>query len=131
MSYWILTIGAKVISCTTVQRLTQLEKNTDEWSNKMRQYDEKMQQRIENVQGTSINVSEIPQWNRLSMDEYDTEFIEEFESKVSDDSIPEADDQYGEVDNYINMKLNLHRGGGALPPFHGGANQRAREARAR
>ena len=112
MSYWILTISAKVISCTTVQRLTQLEKNTDEWSNKMRQYDEKIQQRIENVQGTSINVSEIPHWNRLSMDEYDTEFIEEFKSKVSDDSIPEADDQYGEVDNYINMKLNLHRGGG-------------------
>ena len=112
MSYWILTIGAKVISCTTVQRLTQLEKNTDEWSNRMRQYDEKIQQRIENVQGTSINVSEIPQWNRLSMDEYDIEFIEEFKSKVSDDSIPEADDQYGEVDNYINMKLNLHRGGG-------------------
>ena len=41
MSYWILTISGKVISYTTVQRLTQLEKDTDKMSRRMKDYDKK------------------------------------------------------------------------------------------
>ena len=39
MSYWILPSSGIPISCTTVQRLTELEKKTDEWISKMEQYD--------------------------------------------------------------------------------------------
>ena len=62
------------------------------------------------VQGALVNINEVPQWNRLSIDEYDEEFIKEFRNKVSDDSIPEADTQCNERDNYVNMEVNLPRG---------------------
>ena len=61
MSYWILTMGENVISCTMVQMSTQLEQNTDEWSNKMKKYDARIQERIMDVQGVSFNINEIPQ----------------------------------------------------------------------
>ena len=41
---------------------------------------------ITDVQSTSIEVGEIPQWNRLTLDEYNEEFIDEFKYKVSDES---------------------------------------------
>ena len=62
------------------------------------------------VHGVPININEIPQWNRLCVDEHDEEFIDEFRNKVSDDSIPEVDVKCNEKDNYVNMEINIPRG---------------------
>ena len=38
ISYLVLTVSGHAISCVTVQRLTNSEINTDEWSQQMRAY---------------------------------------------------------------------------------------------
>ena len=47
MSYWILPISGIPISCVTVQRLTLLEQNTQEWQNKMTTYNQRIADRME------------------------------------------------------------------------------------
>ena len=42
MSYWILPISARPISCVTVQRLTNLEKETTIWKQRMAEFDIKV-----------------------------------------------------------------------------------------
>ena len=86
MSYWILTKHGKIISCTTVQRLTRLEQQADEWQARMRQYDLDIEARIEKVNNVLLNISDVPQWNRLATDEYDADFIEEYNNRISDDT---------------------------------------------
>ena len=106
MSYWILTPAGRIISCTTVQRLTRMEQMTDEWTKRMKQYDDTINERIELVKETSLDINKIPHWNRLAMDEYDEDFIMACKERISDDSIKDAEDQ----DGYINMEVGLPRG---------------------
>ena len=68
MSYWILTQNGKVILCTTVQRLTNAEQQSDSWKDRMQQYRNNINERIELVEKTLLDTSEIPQWNRLATD---------------------------------------------------------------
>ena len=109
MSYWILTKHGKVISCTTVQRLTQLEQQTDEWQTRMKKYDTDIVARIENVNNVLLNVNDAPQWNRLTTDEYDADFIEEYVNRISDSSIKDADIMNAQ-DEYVNMEVGIPRG---------------------
>lgn len=109
MSYWILTKYGKIISCTTVQRLTELEKQTDAWKMRMKEYDADIEARIENVSNILLNVDEIPLWNRLATDEYDADFIEEYNKRISDDTIHDAD-MMNLSDEYVSMEVNIPRG---------------------
>ncbi len=70
MSYWILTQSGKVISCTTLQRATNAEQQSDLWKDKMHQYRNNINERIESVEKILLDTSEIPQWNRFATDEY-------------------------------------------------------------
>ena len=56
MSYWILPISGIPISCVTVQRLTNLEQQTDVWKERMREYDSKIKNRLK------IKNSSVPQF---------------------------------------------------------------------
>ena len=38
MSYWVITVLGHVISCVTIQQLTKSERNIDEWSQRIRDY---------------------------------------------------------------------------------------------
>ena len=76
MSFLILTISAHVISCGTVQRLTNDEKLTDEWKRKMDDFDSKLKLRMDAKDtDLSANVKNQPYWNRLSINEDDEDFI--------------------------------------------------------
>ena len=46
MSFWILTPECKVISCTTVQRLTYNERSTQEWKNEMERYSNNIAEKL-------------------------------------------------------------------------------------
>ena len=94
MSYWVLTISGKVISCVTVQQITTAEMNTEEYMAQMKRYDDEIQKCL-NVQGIDLSqkASQIPDWNRLSLDEDDPNFQDEFQRVINDDSIPDADNQ--------------------------------------
>ena len=59
---------------TNVQRLTDEEKNTEEYKQFMKEYESKIEQHLD-VKDQDIDIMDVPQWNRLSIDE-DTQSFE-------------------------------------------------------
>ena len=47
MSYWIVTVSGSIISCVTVQRLTEDEKQTDEYKRRRTEFDEHLEKRLD------------------------------------------------------------------------------------
>ena len=47
MTYWILPQSCIPISCGTVQKLTEIEKQKDEYKEKMTNFNEKIKKRLE------------------------------------------------------------------------------------
>ena len=113
MSYWVLTISGHVISVTTIQRLTFIEKTTDEWKKRMNDYDNAIELRMD-AKNTLINVApDIPEWNRLSLEDNDKEFAEEFNKVISNNDLKDIDDMKTtevESDPYLRMEIGLPRG---------------------
>ena len=115
MSYWILTISGNVISCTTVQRVTNLEKQLDEWRDRMSQYDININERLKvNDSDLTSKIVDIDQWNRLSVIDIDEAFIDEFNKVISDTTLPDVDHSIHNIDNvndpYLQMEIGLSRG---------------------
>ena len=118
MSYWILPASAYPLSCTTVQRVTEIEKKTDEFQEKMKQFNEKVNFRI----GNHVKSADIPNYELskvlpeflLDLEHEDDAFHNEFHKAISDPSLKDADDmydnEYGKDDPYLGMKLRLPRG---------------------
>ena len=76
MSYWILANTGKVISCTTVQRLTNLEQKTREWISRMDDYDESIKRTIIDAKDIGRPIEDVPRWNQLGQDEDDESFTQ-------------------------------------------------------
>ena len=62
-------------------------------------------------------MDEIPDWNRLSLNELDPDFDEEFRKVINDNDVPEADRDPEPInihevsnDGYIDMELGMPRG---------------------
>jgi hypothetical protein len=111
MSYWILTISEHVISCVTVQRLTEDEKQITEWKASMEDYDKKMEERLNIKNPDNNNPNDICEFNRLSMDNYDQAFIDDMNKVIADETIPEQDNIYNSdvLDGYVNMDIAMPR----------------------
>ena len=109
MSYWVLTIKGRVIPCTIVQKLTALEQKTTEWKDRMDIYEREINDKVTMTKETKLNISDVPEWNQLALDEYASEFTTEFQHIVNDDSIPEAD-KYYQNNGYMNMEVGMRRG---------------------
>ena len=113
MSFWVLPISGIPISCVTVQPLTKAEMQLDEYKSQMKLFDEKIVERL-SIKNDQIHFApEMPDWNRLSLDEDDPEFVEDFLKVIDDENIPHADDAIKEsinYDNYINMEIGMPRG---------------------
>ena len=88
MSYWILTDTGKVISCTTGQRLTNLEQKTREWISRMDEYDENIERPIINIKDIGLPMDSVPQWNLLSVDEDDESFIQLYQNIANNNLSP-------------------------------------------
>jgi hypothetical protein len=111
MSYWILTYSGHIISATTVQKVPHAVTIRPDMIEQMRNFDTNIQKRL-NAQNTELKMEGIPDWNRLSIDECDEAFIEEFQKVISDRSIPDADEDKSlpQYDGYIDMELGLPHG---------------------
>ena len=120
MSYWILPISGKVISCVTVQRLTRMDQTKEDTKLRMKQFDDEIAAKLDatNIDQSS-KLQEQPKWNRLSLEEEDIDFIEDFNRVINDASIPEVDRPNGEsnqsftpdaFDSYIGMEVGMPRG---------------------
>ena len=115
MSYWILTQECQVLSRTTVQRVTNLELQTDENKSRCKVFNDTTQTRIGNPDYFTADGKVIPgDWQDYDPVDLDDEFIEEFKKVISDESIPEADREFTPDafdDTYLNMELALPRNG--------------------
>ena len=112
MSYWILTIGGRVISCSTVTRITNAEQQTNEWKERFSSFTQAIEplMNAKNIDNGD-EMAEQPAWNRLSLSDDDQDFVEEFNRVINDESIPEADAYSPDShDSYLNMEIGLPRG---------------------
>ena len=76
----------------------------------METYEREIPNKISMVKDADINITNVPEWNRLTLNEHDTEFTEAFQHTINDESIPEADDYYSK-DGYLNMEVRIRRSG--------------------
>ena len=113
MSYWILPVSEKPISCVTMQRLSNAENSTDEYKEHMQNFTIKVNKQLE-TEYCNINYPlESLLWNtRLATDIDDPIFTQQFQEVVDDRDIPEADDIPNAPDEYISMELGLPHGPG-------------------
>jgi hypothetical protein len=116
MSYWILPPSRIPISRNTVQRLTNLEQQTNEWKRRMTIFDDELEAKFRTSSSDISNSTrDIPQDLLLDLDGEDQEFIQEFNRVIDNSEIPHHDDMKddGEVgiqDPYLNMELGLPHG---------------------
>lgn len=117
MSYWVLPSSGIPISCTTVQRVTESEKSTEEFKEKMNKFNMKIESRLgDQVKAAEIPASQIvdvPRSAMLDMEQEDDEFFDQFNKAISDPTLKEADEynqEYGVEDPYIGMNLGLPHG---------------------
>ncbi len=112
MCYHVLNNNGEVVARSSVQRVTQLELNTNEYKTLFNIFDTNIKQRLKVKDRTYNGVKPNPaDWADLM--EKDSDFNEEFNKIFSDENIPKADDYTPEVleDTYLNMELALCRDG--------------------
>ena len=119
MSYWILPESGIPISASTVQRLTNDERSTDEVQKRMSHFEDKTKVVFE-AQAADITNSlhDIPSSKVIDHENEDQEFFDEFTRTIDDVTLAHAEDvlrdssQLVEVgsDQYIGMELALPRG---------------------
>jgi hypothetical protein len=113
MSYWILPQSGIPISVSTVQRLTNNERNTDEMKDRMIQYDKKLKLLFEVQSATIVHVKDdIKSRNVIDPYDEDPEFVKDFTRVIDDTALPHIED-INEVevvsDPYVGMELSLAR----------------------
>ena len=115
MSYWVLPLSGIPVSATTVQRLTNDERNTDEMKSRMQQYEEKLAKSFE-AQSADVTrgLRHVNSDKIIDPDNEDPAFFAEFTRVIDDATLRQADDVANvEVtpDQYVGMELTLSRGG--------------------
>ena len=83
MSYWVLNISGHIISCVTVQRLAEDKKHIDDSQGRMKDYDEKIQERLKSKNLDIPKSDHICEFNRSSLDEYDQDFVNDVSLVIS------------------------------------------------
>ena len=96
MSYWILPETGIPVFCTTLQRITNLEKQTGEYKARMKDFDVKLDQKCD-VQSNDLKeqIQEIPQTKLLCLEDKDEEFKEELNRVIDNNHL-----------KYVNTTLN-------------------------
>jgi hypothetical protein len=122
MSYYILTDTCQVLSRTSVQRVTNLESQTEENEGRFKDFDNEIKRRLnEDDYPTDGDKASPEEWAQyVSSDFYDEDFQKEFGFVVNDENIPEADEEFTPDvydDTYLNMELALPRPDGEGPEF--------------
>ena len=91
IQYWILTQKGTMISITTVQRLTSLEKETDKIKASGSEFDTEISCRFKEEEDPNYDGSKPNPEYWYGYLKHDLEFQEEFNSIINDLNVPEAD----------------------------------------
>ena len=118
MSFWILTDKCRVVSCTSVQRMTELEKQEESVVNRLKAFDEAIKLTIKD----SAHILEEGgkndpyDWSNHPFCD-DPDFQEEFNEVVSNPEVADADDTFtpDTYDTYLQMELALPQGDSLEP----------------
>lgn len=110
MSYYVLPITGVPVSRTTVQRVTELEKQTEANQQRMAVFDKAIAAQFQ--EGSLVTTGGKPDlaaWSELL--ETDPDFAEEFAQTFDNPDVPEADAEFDpdSYDSYLNMELALER----------------------
>jgi hypothetical protein len=108
MSYWVMTQTGAVISRMTVQRITNLENETDKIKEGIKEFDTEINRKFKEEQDLTYNGAKPNPEDWTEYLEYDPDFQEEFDNIVNDSSVPEADKDFTPDmfdDTYVNMEL--------------------------
>ena len=113
MCYYVLTQRGTVVSRSTVQRVTNIEKGTTEVEDTFRKFDHAIQEKMKSCQENNFIGDKPNPEHWADLLENDEEFREEFERVFNSDDVMEADDVTPDTldDTYLNMELALPRDG--------------------
>jgi hypothetical protein len=122
MSYYVLTQTCQVISRTTVQRVTNLESQTEENQIRFQEFDNEIKRRLnEDDYPTDGDKTHPHDWAAyVNAGEFDGDFQEEFDFVINNEVVPEADEEFTPDtydDYYLNMELAIPRTDGEGPEF--------------
>ena len=112
MTYHILPESGIPIMAGTVQRVTELEKQTDATKERMKVYSDKIRDKFkEGRLSVPGDRPKLEDWADLLEDDQD--FADEFNRLFDNTDVPEADDEFDpdSFDSYLNMELAIDRGG--------------------
>ena len=109
MSHWILPQLGIPTSVTTVQRATNLEKQTDEMKKQMDDFQDSVQSRWE-ARTSAIELPPTDQQNVLSLKNKDKEFIKEFHRVIESEDLtdPKAEAEEFVPDNWLNVEVGIN-----------------------
>ena len=131
ISYWLLADKCKVISRTTVQRVTNLKMQEDMNKSWAQAFDQAIRERINDSAHYIIDggKNEPKDWATHLLDT-DGDFQDEFNNVISHPVVKEADESFTPDvmgDTYVNMELALPQGG-TLEPRYARVTKRLRDA---
>ncbi|MEO6564809.1 MAG: hypothetical protein ABIO63_02135, partial [Casimicrobiaceae bacterium] len=111
MTYYVLTTNCQVICRTTVQRVTNIERQTEEVKSSMMDFDAEIGKRLRDLNPESTGGRSSPSdWADII--NHDKEFIDEYDRIINNKNIQEADEEYTpEIldDTYLNMEVAMPR----------------------
>ena len=118
MSYWLLPESGIPISATTVQRMTNDEKSTEEMQARMAQYDERLKLTFETPSADlTRTLRDVHSSYVIDPEDEDPTFFDEFTRVIDDGRLRHADDEHAATetevttDPYVGMEMALVRGG--------------------
>ena len=92
--YWVLPPSGIPISCSTVQRLTNLEKKTEVWASKLEEFNKGLKAKF-NAKSSDLKLdpNQIQAGKLLSLENEDEEFLTEYRRVISDEDLPHQEDK--------------------------------------
>jgi hypothetical protein len=121
MTYWILTHNGQIISCDSVQRVTNAEKEADTVKHAMSEYTTVVSPRLNAAAG----IIQVQNYGDMLFDIHneDEAFLQEFNRVIDDPTLPHADNappgtfptEQLAPDPYLNMEVGLRRDPEASP----------------
>ena len=116
MSYWLLPISGIPISATTVQRMTNDEKATEEMQRRMAQYEEHLQSTFD-AQSADLTrtLRDVHSSYIIDPENEDPGFYDDFTRVIDDAQLKHADELYAKEidvlsDPYVGMEMSMTRG---------------------
>ena len=111
MTYYVLKANGQVLPRTSVQRVTNLEQQTEEVKDSMAAFTKTVEARLNDANFViDIGAKTEPEDWSLTSYENDEDWIAEFNAVVADETVPEEEGTYDiGTETYFNMEIILPR----------------------